>query len=71
MPGTVDKILPPPNPHQPEKVQIAVDGASQRHRDLRIENTLTDLNGDDVTLKKGAHVEITVTAEQKNMNRRN
>ena len=65
MPGTVDKIIPSPRPSQPEKAQIAVEGADHRYRDLRIENTLTDENGDDVRLKKGAHVEVTVTAEPK------
>jgi len=59
--GTVDKIIPSPRPSQPEKAQIAVDGADRRHRDLRIENTLTDEHGDAVKLKKGAHVEVTVT----------
>ena len=52
MPGTVDKIIPSPRPSQPEKAQIAVDGADHRHRDLRIENTLTDEHGDDVKLKR-------------------
>jgi hypothetical protein len=65
MPGTVEKIIPSPRPSQPEKAQIAVDGADHGHRDLRIENTLTDEHGDDVRLKKGAHVEVTVTAEPK------
>jgi hypothetical protein len=65
MPGTVDKIIPSPRPSQPEKAQIAVDRADHRHRDLRIENVLTDEHGDDVKLKKGAHVEVTVTAEPK------
>jgi hypothetical protein len=65
MPGTVDKIIPSPRPSQPEKAQIAVDGADHRYGDLLIENTLTSENGDDVRLKKGAHVEITVTAEPK------
>jgi hypothetical protein len=65
MPGTVDKIIPSRRPSQPEKAQIAVDRTDHRHRDLRIENTLTDEHGDDVKLKKGAHVEITVTAEPK------
>ena len=32
--------------------------------DLRIENALIDEHGDDVKLKKGAHVEVTVTAER-------
>ena len=61
MPGTVKKIIPPPNPSKPEKAQVAVDRADRRHRDLRFENTLTDEHGDDVKLKKGAHVEVTVT----------
>ena len=63
MPGTVAKIIPSPRPSQPEKAQIAVDGADHRYRNLRIENTLTDEHGDDVRLKKGAPVEVTVTAE--------
>ncbi len=65
MPGTVDKIIPSPGPSQPEKAQIAIGGADHRYRDLRIENTLTDEHGDDVKLKKGARVEVTVTAEPK------
>jgi hypothetical protein len=65
MPGTVKKIIPSPSPSQPEKAQIAIDGADERHRDLRFENTLTDEHGDDVKLKKGAHVEVTVTADSK------
>jgi hypothetical protein len=60
MPGTVNRIIPSSRPSQPEKAQIAVDGTDQRHRHLRIENTLTDEHGDDVRLKKGARVEVTV-----------
>jgi hypothetical protein len=73
MPGTVDKIIPPLLPREIEKAQIAVEGADHRYRDLRIENTLTDEHGDDVRLKKGAHVEVTVTVtgEPKRIDRRN
>jgi hypothetical protein len=49
MPGTVDKIIPSPGPSQPEKAQIAVEGADRLHRDLRIENMLTDEHGDSFT----------------------
>jgi hypothetical protein len=63
MPGTVDKIMPPTGPRQPERAQIAVGGTDQRYRNLRIENALTDEHGDDVRLKKGAQVDITVTAK--------
>jgi hypothetical protein len=50
--GTVDKIIDSLGPNQPEKAQIAVAGADDRHRDLRIENTLIDGNGEEVRLKK-------------------
>jgi hypothetical protein len=63
MTGTVEEIIPPPRPGEMEKAQIAVEGADLQYRDLRIENTLTDEHGDDVRLKKGAHVEVTVTTE--------
>jgi hypothetical protein len=62
IPGTVKKIIPSPRTNLPEKAQIAVAGATRPYRELRIENTLTDEHGDDVRLKKGTHVEITVTA---------
>src|SRR5579864_6377492 len=52
MPGTVNKIIPP-RLRQPEKAQIAVNRTDHRHRDLRIENSLTDESGDEVKLKKG------------------
>jgi hypothetical protein len=63
MPGTVDEIIPAPGPSQPEKAKIAVGEADRGYQDLRIENTLTDENGDDVRLEKGADVEVTVTTE--------
>src|ERR1700730_14499768 len=62
IPGTVDKLIPSPTPSLPEKAQISIAG-DQGHRDLRIENSLTDEHGDEVKLKKGAHVEVTVTTE--------
>jgi hypothetical protein len=65
LPGTVNKIIASLRTIQPEKAQIAVAGADDRFRDLRIENTLTDGNGNEVSLKKGAHVEVTVTARPK------
>jgi hypothetical protein len=62
MPGIVNKIVPSSPPSQPEKAQISVDRTDHR-RNLRIENSLTDEHGDDVKLKKGSHVAVTVTAE--------
>jgi hypothetical protein len=65
LPGTVDKIIPSLNSRHPEKVQISIEGPDRRYRDLRIENALTDEHGDDVKLKKGTRVEVTITAEPK------
>lgn len=65
MPGTVHKIIPSQGPGQPEKAQITVDGADHKYRDLRIENALTDEHGEDVRLKEGGQVEITISTEPK------
>jgi uncharacterized protein YfaS (alpha-2-macroglobulin family) len=63
LPGTVEKIIKPPDPSEPEKAQIAVDGADHLYKELRIENNLTDENGNEVRLKQGAKVEVTVEAD--------
>jgi hypothetical protein len=63
MRGTVEKLIPSQYRRQPEKAQIGIDGADIGYRNLRIENSLTDEHGDEVKLKKGAHVEITVAAK--------
>jgi hypothetical protein len=65
MPGNVDKIIPSPCPSQAEEAPITVEGSDRQKQDPRIENTLTDEQGDDVKLKKGAYLEVTVTAEPK------
>jgi hypothetical protein len=63
MPGTVDKIISFRRRDQSERAQIAVEGADRGYRELRIANTLIDENGDYVKLKKGGHVEVTVSAK--------
>jgi len=62
LPGTVEKIIKSPFPSVPEKAQIAVEGADHLYREIRIDNTLTNDNGEEVSLKPGAHVEVTVEA---------
>ena len=63
LPGTVEKIIEPIHPSMPEKAQIAVEGADDLYQEIRIKNSLTDENGDDVQLREGARVEVTVEAE--------
>jgi len=65
LPATVEKIIKSPSPSEPEKAQIAVEGADDLYRELRIENTLIDKKGEKVKLKPGAEVEVTIEAEPK------
>ena len=64
-PGTVEKIIPSPDPEIPEKAEIAVEGADDLYKEIRIENTLHDEKGRKVKLKKGAQVEVIVEADAK------
>jgi hypothetical protein len=63
LPGTVEKIIPPFDPREPEKAQIAVEGAEDLYREIRVDNTLQDEAGNAVSLKEGADVEVTIEAE--------
>ena len=63
LPGTVEKIIKSPDPSEPEKAQIAVEGADHLYKELRIENNLTDEDGNQVRLKQGAKVDVTVEAD--------
>jgi hypothetical protein len=62
LPGTVEKVIPPVVPGEPEKAQIAVEGADDLYREIRVENTLQDESGNEVGLKPGAKVEVTIEA---------
>jgi len=63
LPGTVEKIIKSPIPGEPEKAEIAVEGTEDLYKEIRIENTLTDQDGNEVRLKKGAQVEVHVEAD--------
>lgn len=65
LPGTVEKIIKSPFGNEPEKAQIAVEGADHLYREIRIDNTLKNEKGEEVSLKPGAHVEVTVEADPK------
>ena len=63
LPGTVEKIITPIHPSEPEKAQISVEGADELYQEIRIENALTTESGKVVRLKKGAQVDVTVEAD--------
>jgi hypothetical protein len=65
LPGTVEKIIKPIDPSEPEKAQINIEEAEPLYQEIRIENTLTDEKGEEVALKKGAPVDVTIEADKK------
>lgn len=64
LPGKVEKVITPhPGSGEPEKAQIAVEGADHLYREIRVPNALTDTHGQKVRLKEGADVEVTIEAD--------
>lgn len=61
--GKVQRIIHPQHKDDPEKAEIAVDGADHLYREIRIENTLKDEQGKEVKLKEGAEVDVVVEAD--------
>ena len=65
LPGIVETIIESPHPNEPEKAQIAIKGADDRYREIRIENALKDENGDAISLNAGAPVKVTIKAKRR------
>ena len=60
LPGTVKEIMKSPLQGEPERAQILIEGVDHSYQEIRIENTLIDENGEEVRLKPGAKVQVTV-----------
>jgi hypothetical protein len=64
LPGIVEKVIKPhPQSEEPEKAQIAVEGADHLYREIRVPNRLIDDNGHRVKLKEGAEVDVKIEAD--------
>lgn len=64
LPGKVEKVIHPhPSSGEPEKAQIAVEGADHLYREIRVPNSLTDSEGHKVRLEEGAEVEVKIEAD--------
>jgi hypothetical protein len=64
LPGKVERVISAhPDSGEPEKAQIAVEGADHLYREIRVPNHLVDDNGHEVKLKKGAEVDVTIEAD--------
>ena len=61
--GTVEKIIKPAHRSQPEKAQIGIHDGEDLYREIRVENELTDDEGETTTLKPGAEVDVIVEAD--------
>jgi hypothetical protein len=61
-PGTVERVIKSLYPDEPDKAPIANDGADDFYREIRIENKLLNDKGEEVALKVGAEVAVTVEA---------
>jgi hypothetical protein len=62
MGGTVEKIIKPLAPGEPEKAQISVEEADTLYREIRVENVVTDEKGGKASLKPGADVDVIIEA---------
>jgi hypothetical protein len=62
LPGVVEQMIESKHPAVPERAQIAVEGADDLYREIRINNTLKTSDGETVTLKEGDEVKVTVEA---------
>jgi hypothetical protein len=63
-PGTVEKIIKPAHPSEPEKAQISIEGGEDPYREIRVENTLKGEDGKEYHLKEGMPVAVTIEAEK-------
>jgi hypothetical protein len=63
LPGIVEKVIKPRDPRDPEKAQVVAQGADHLYGEIRIDNPLNDANGQEIALKPGAPVEVTVAAD--------
>ena len=63
--GTVERIIPSQLPNKPDTAQINVVGGDPLYRELRIDNNLTNKDGEDLSFKAGQTVEVTIEADTK------
>jgi hypothetical protein len=61
--GTVEKIITPLNPNEPDKAQINIKEADHLYQEIRIENALQDETGEKVSLKPGAEIDVVLEAD--------
>jgi hypothetical protein len=61
--GKLEKVIKPVHPSEPEKAHIAIEDADHLYKKIRVENVLTDDQGDKASLKPGAKVDVVLEAD--------
>ena len=61
--GTVEKIIKPLAPREPEKAQIAIVEGETLYREIRVDNVVADDEGGKARLKPGAEVDVILEAD--------
>ena len=61
--GTVQKVIPPRLPSEPEKIEIVIYEADPLYKEIRVENNLVDQAGKRAILKAGSAVDILLEAD--------
>ena len=61
--GTVKRIIKPYSPNEPEKAEVDIHEAEPLYREIRIENVVTDENGEKKHLRQGAKVDVIIEAD--------
>ena len=63
LPAVVNKTVRSPLPDQPDAVEISITGAEDLFREIRIENSFTNIDGRPIALTSGVRLEVTFEAE--------
>lgn len=63
MRAVVQKIIKPAVPNDSEKAELSIDEGEELYREVRVENTLTDEQGEKFGLKPGAKVDVVLEAD--------
>ena len=61
--GTVKKVIKPKYSSGKEKAEIDIREADDLYREIRVENELTNEEGEKASLKQGANVDIILEAD--------
>ena len=63
MRGSVQKVIKSVVPGEPEKAQIGIEEGDDLYSEIRVENVVTNEQGEQAHLKPGAKVDVVVEAD--------